>query len=492
MLRLLVVGVLELWLVKLSLKALGIDGFGLYNVVGGIVLVMNVINTAMSTTAYRYIAVEIGKKKGNPNEVFCLNFFIYVFLCAIFLVVAEPLGLYYVNNYLVVPEGMLEATRFVFHVSVFTTIISMLMIPYQGVLVAMENFKIKIVAEVIWTFIKIVGLLIMLRGGIHSIQVYSIIMLIAAIVRALINVIYTSLKYKDLVRLKIYRNRKLCKEMLLFNNYILMGASVSIYKSNGAAMILNFFYGTTINAAFAVANRVHLTINMFAENLNTAAIPQTMKSFGGGDEQRSETLVNYISKYSFYLLFVIVAPIYCQLPFILDIWLGTIPPYTLLFCRIIIIMNVLGGLGRGIPALVQATGEVKWFQIVGSLIQFLTLPIIILLYNTGFPPETMLIVFCVSSLIGSMTSLYLLYRIIQFDVKSFVKTSYLRALYVFLALFPLVFWFSKFNVSSVGSFLFSTIVIEIYLALSIWLFGLERKERSLVLNFVHKIIKKTK
>lgn len=489
-LRLVVVGILELWLVQLSLKALGVDGFGLYNVVGGIVLIMNVVNTSMATTTYRYIAVEIGKKeKGNPNEVFNLNIEIYVVLCALFLLLVEPIGLFYVNNYLNVADGMVGAARAVFHVSIITTIISILFIPYQGVLIAMENFKVKIIAEVFWASIKVLGVIMMIHGDVDSLLIYSIIMLIAVIVRALINIVYCLHKYRDVVRLKLYKNWKLCKEMLFFNNWILLGAGISIYKSNGTAIIMNYYFGTAINAAFAVANRVQTTIAMFSDNLNTAAVPQIMKSYGGGDMNRSETLVNYISKYSFFLMFFIAFPIYCQLPFILKLWLGEVPKYTLLFTQITIILNLIGGLGRGIPALVQATGKVKWFQIASALIQFSSLPIVLLLYNNGAPPEAMLVVFCVIGFIGAIAQLSLLRAIICFDVKSMVMTSYVRALVVLIALLPALYVANKFPVCTIGGLLMSSIIAELYLVVAIFLLGLENRERKHIINYSKTIWK---
>ena len=490
MLRLLVVGVLELWLVQLSLKVLGVDSYGLYTVVGGIVLIMNVINTSMTTTTYRYLAVEIGKKDGGDvNKIFNLNMEIYLILCTLFLLIAEPLGLYYVNNYLNVSPELLNDARMVFHISVITTILSILFIPYQGVLIAMENFTMKIVAEVMWALVKVGGVILMLYGNSKSLVLYSIIMLAAVLVRALINIIYGTNKYKSITKLKLYRDWKLCKEMLFFNNWILLGAAISVYRSNGTAIIINHYFGVAINAAFAVADRVQTSINMFSENLNTAAVPQIMKSYGGGDSRRSENLVNYISKYSFFLLFFIAFPLYCQLPYILELWLGEVPEYTLIFTQITIILNLLSGLGRGIPAMVQATGKVKWFQIVSAVIQFSSLPIVLVLYHFGSPPETMLIVFCVIGFFSSIAQLFLLKRIINFDVRAMVMTSYVRALVVLLALLPGLLAASKFPANSIVELLISTILAEVYLIIAIYLFGLENRERSLIYNYLKTLWK---
>lgn len=490
LIRLLVVGVFELWLVQLSLKALGIDGYGLYTVVGGIVLIMNVINTAMTTTTYRYLAVEIGKGSvGKPNEIFNLNIEIYVFLCVLFLVIAEPLGLLYVNNYLNVPNGMLSDARTVFHISIVTTIISMLFIPYQGTLIAMENFTVKIIAEVMWAAVKVVGVILMINGNSKSLILYAGIMLLSVVIRALINIVYCTKKYWAVCKLKIYKNWRMCKEMLLFNNWILLGAAVNVYKSNGTAIIMNHFFGTAINAAFAVADRVQISVNMFSENLNTAAVPQIMKSYSGGHVRRSENLVNYISKYSFFLLFAIAFPLYCQLPYILKLWLGKVPEYTLNFTRIAIILNLLSGLGKGIPALVQATGKVKWFQIVSAAIQFSSLPVVLVLYHFGSPPETILIVFCVCSFISAVAQLFLLRSIIKFDVKAMVMTSYVRAFIVLASLIPFIVLSTYYSANSVSGLIGLTIVSEFYLAISICFCGLEKRERKLIIEYTRKLWK---
>ena len=482
LLRLIVVGVLELWLVQLSLKALGVDSFGIYNVVGGVVLLFNLINTAMSTTSYRYIAVEIGKK-GNPNKMFCISMMIYAALCVGFLLLAETIGLFYINNYLVVAESMRPDAVFVFQLSILTAIISMLMIPYQGVLLAVENFKAKIVAEVAGAITKVLGVIWMINGDIDSLRIYSIIMLVAVVVRAIVNYLYCVNKYHDIIKIKIYRDWKLCKEMLFFNNWILLGTGVSAYKSNGIAIVINYFFGTTLNAAFAVANRIQTSIGMFAGNLNTAAIPQIMKNFGGGNLERTGNLVNYISKYSFFLMFAISLPLYCQLPYILELWLDVIPPYTLEFSQIVIVLCLFEGLGKGIPALVQATGKIKWFQICSSTIHLMGLPISFVLYMYGAPPSTILIILCCTTLFSALSDLILLRLVVKFDIRRFVMTSYVRALLVLVGIIPFIY---VSNIVAEKNFFFLiaiSIISELYLCVTIYFLGLETRERKLLWDY---------
>lgn len=314
-------------------------------------------------------------------------------------------------------------------------------------------------------------------------------MLFAAFVRASINIIYCSRNYLSIVKIKLYKNWRLCKEMLTFNNWILLGASISIYKSNGAAIIINYYFGTAINASYAIADRVLSSVNMFSENLNTAAVPQIMKSYGGGNMRYSEKLVNYISKYSFFLLFSIALPLYCQLPFVLKLWLGMVPEYTLSFTKLAIILCLLGGLGRGIPALIQATGKIKWFQIVSAVLNFSSLPIILFLYSGGSRPEAILSVFCVISALSTVAQLFLLRAIVRFDVKAMIMTSYIRAIIIFISLIPFVVISSFFPVHNFGGLLLFIALSELYLFFSIILLGLDSQERDMICLYAKKIWK---
>jgi len=222
---------------------------------------------------------------------------------------------------------------------------------------------------------------------------------------------------------------------------------------------------------------------MFAQNLGQAAIPQIIKSHSGGDDKRMTELVTYISKYSFFLILLPALPILIETEYLLKLWLGEIPEYTVIFTRLIIILGLLSSLYSGVPAAVQATGKIKWFQILTSTLLLLGLPIAYLLFKLGFQPYYIQIVYIGITVINTFVLLYLLKILIDFDVKYLLTKSYLKILYVVACLLPVVYAHSYFQAGLSRFLIFSSLSV-LWLITTIYLVGLEKVEKTAVINGV--------
>lgn len=288
--RLCIVSIISLISARFVLQALGASNYGLYNVVGGIVALLNVVNTAMITTTYRYIAYELGKgDNGNPNKVFNSSLVIHVMFGIIILIIGLSLGEWYVNNYLNVPVGSLSSALFVLRVSIFTTMVSTVLVPYQGLLVAFEKFYVSAVIDIIPQCMKLVAVFALCYAVGDKLRIYALIMMGYTLVSSALFLLYSYRYYYLTCRLKINKDWKLYREMFSFSGWILFGACSSVGKTQGSAIIINYFFGTIVNAAFAVANQVENFILMFSRMLNQAAVPQITKSFSSGKDKLSHS-----------------------------------------------------------------------------------------------------------------------------------------------------------------------------------------------------------
>lgn len=486
--RLCVVSIVSLISARFILQALGASDYGLYNVVGGIVNLLNVLNAAMITTTYRYTAFELGKT-GNVNQVFNISLRIHFSLALLIIVVGLGVGSWYVNNYLNIPENKLPDANFVLWVSTITASITTVLVPFQGLLTAYEKFNVIAVFDIFSQLLKFGLVIVLVHITVNKIRVYSLIMLLYFSIYALLFVWYSLKKYREEIRIKAYHAKELYKEMASFTGWVLVGAGASSGQVQGSAMIINYFFGTIANAAFAVANQVMNFVNMFAGNLGQAAVPQITKSFSGGDSDRSVNLACYISKYTFILMALVAFPLIIETDFILSIWLKEVPEGASIMCKLTLLNGLLCCLGAGTPALIQATGKLRPFQIFISIMSLSCLPVAIVAYHCGGPVYSILIIYCVSSAIIAIGRLILLKRVIDFDIKKFIRISYLRLLYITIPLVVFYIFYNPENYSLTGHIwgLFTGIF---FFFIIVGILGLDKKEYSMIQSYIKKITSK--
>ena len=484
--RLCIVSVISLLSARFVLQSLGASDYGLYNVVGGIVVLLNVVNTAMVTTSYRYIAFELGKgEKGNPNIVFNSSLAIHVVFGLLILLVGLPVGEWYVSNYLNVPAESISDAHFVLRVSVFTTMVSTMLVPYQGLLVAFEKFYVSAVIDILTQSLKLAAIFVLVYYVGNRLRVYSLIMMGYVLVSSALFLIYSYRHHRATCRLRVNTDIKLYKEMFSFTGWILFGACSSIGKTQGSAMIINYFFGTVVNAAFAVANQVENFILMFSRMLNQSAVPQITKNFSGGNKDRSVKLASYISKYTYILMTLVAFPVIMEMDYILTVWLKEVPEGSTEFCQLMILGGLIGCMGEGIPALTQASGKIKYFQLILSSISLMGLPIAFVFYKyTIVPPYTILVVYLGISLLCAGIRLILLKRILNINIRYFITTSYSRMLYISI---PLVITYLLYDSSSftTGQHLFALLCLELFLVIDIVILGIDKNEWKVINNEIN-------
>ena len=486
--RLLLTSVIGLFSSRFVIRSLGASDFGLYSVVGSVVVMMAFLNGTLTTMSYRYIAYEMGKgEKAGVNRVFNISLVIILCLALFVLLLTETAGVYYVNNFLNVAPGKLSDALFVLRFSTYAIVFSIVSIPYQGLVTAQEKFAVQATIEIIRSvLVFLVALAIVYYMG-NRIRLYALLIAIVNIVPALLFFTYCKRKYSEIVKWHFQRGKNKYKEMVSFSGWVLIGGAASIGQTAGSALIINAFFGTVLNATFGIANQVKSIVLMFARNLAQAAIPQITKSFSSGNTKRTINLAAYISKYICFLMLVPALPILLETDFLLTLWLGDIPPYTVIFCQLMIINALIGGLGGGLPAVIQATGKIKYFQIILSTTSLLSLPIAYLLFKAGYPPPSILVAFISTAVINVVVWQILLKKIIDFNVSFFLKTAYLKILYVSVLIMPL-FFIRDFFPAGFSRLIFFSLFAMGWLSAAIYFVGIESKERAMMGQILKNLI----
>jgi O-antigen/teichoic acid export membrane protein len=483
--RMFVTMIIALLSSRLILEYLGAEDYGIYNIVGGVVGMMGLLNTVLISTSNRYISIEIGKgDKGNVNNVFSASLIIHILLIILTVLLAETFGLYYMNNFLNVPPEKLNDALFIFHFSLISISFSVFSVPYLALMTAYEDFGFQAKVNILQSFLTLGVSFLISIDGFNRLRFYSVMLCLIFIIISIVNVLHVKYKYKHIEPF-ITKDKTLFKSMGAFSSWMAIGTISYVARNQGSSLILNSFFGAVINAAFAISLMVNAQINQFSQNVNSAFIPQITKCYGSGEIEKSKSLSMQSCKYSFFMTFVIAFPVFLELDYIFMHWLKNPPEYTVLFCKLMIIESLLINLNLGIGTFVFASGKVKFYQIFTNTISILNLPISYFLFKAGFPP-TAIIFGSISTVFLMMVFRHILIsRLFKFELNEFIKNVYSPVLLVVLPL--LLFLTIPINIDD--SFVNVFIIISsafILSIISVWIFGLNKKEKHNLVKLINK------
>jgi len=485
--RLIFVSILGLLSSRFILQALGASDFGLYNVVGGVVTMMAFLNIVMVSTTYRFIAFEIGRGElDNVVKVFNISMVIHIALAILVVILASTFGVFYIQNYLRVDVGKLDDALFVFFFSILGTVISIITIPFLGLLNAKEKFAITAPVEIIRSLVNLGLILLVMHYAGNRLRLYAILVAVITAFPPALYYIYCRFHFKTIVRWNFQKDKSKYREMIGFSGWIMIGAGASIGENQGSALIINSFFGTILNAGFGIASQVNNIVKMFSQSLNQAVIPQITKSYSSGSTDRTLQLVIYASKYSFFLMLLPAIPILLETDFILKIWLSNVPVFTKIFIQIMLINALIATMSAGIPSAVQATGKIKYFQIVLSSITLFGLPVAYIGFKFGFPAYSILLVYTFTAVLTFIIQNFMLKRIIDFNVELYLKKSFSKMIYVLVSVLPL-FVIRDFFVVGIFRFIGISILSLIWLCFGIYYLGTEQHEKDIVTEYINKI-----
>lgn len=473
------------------LLALGIDDYGIYSVIGGLVIMMNLLGTSMIATTNRFIAVEIGKgENGNPNRIYNTLFVVHILLGLLLLLIGETLGVYYVNNYLNVDILKIEDALFVLHVSMIVTTVNVISVPAQGLIIAREKFIYTAILEILNLLLKLTFIIGLIHYGGNKLRAYSLIMAMYSLILSCGYNAYCLKNERDILKWNFNINRRDCKEIFLFSFWMLIGTLAFVGRFQGAAMIINIFFGTVLNAAFGIATQVNEYASMFVKNLTQATNPQIMKSGGAGDNERAMNLVYTISRYSFLVMLLLVVPLILNIEIVLKIWLKEPPVMTNEFIILLLINGLIVCLNAGFDARIQTTGKVRINQIGYTIINILLLPSMWIVYKMGLPPYVCVIIMIFLSLLTILFQCVVLKNLTDFQYSEYLnKTLKPTILSVIIIILPLLC--IRCIITDVGVIRLAYFVLcLLWSCFCIYKFGINKYEKIIITSVVwNKIFK---
>ena len=429
--RMLFMMFLGLFTSRIVLEALGENDYGIYNVVGGVVIMFSVISSALNSAISRYITFEIGKEAGvtRLNSVYSTAVMIQLLISFIVVVLAEPIGLWFIENEMTIPADRISAAKIVLQFSLLSFVINLMSVPQMALITAHEQMSVYAYIGILDGLLRF-GTALMVRGcSSDKLVLYSALMAGSVLIVRVAYLVYCRLSFSH-CRFRFITDRSLLKEMFSFAGWGFIGTISGVLRDQGGNILVNIFSNPGVNAARAVAFQLNGAVQNFVTNFMTAVNPQITKSYASGDHGYMFSLLRKSSRMSFYLLFVISLPVLFNTEFVLQLWLKEVPEYTAVFVKLFIVLALCECISYPLVTAMLATGNIRNYQIVVGGLQLLNLPVSYALLKIGYPPEvTVVVAICISQ-ICLAARLVMLRRMIGLSVREFLYRVYFNVLKV--------------------------------------------------------------
>ncbi|EPH13399.1 hypothetical protein HMPREF9713_00728 [Myroides odoratimimus CCUG 12700] len=475
---------------RIILNVLGVEDYGVYNVVGGVVTMFAFFNSAMSNATQRFLSYEIGKGDFEKlRKIFNASQLIHIGIALLIGILAETIGLWFVKKYLVIPIERMEAAVWVYHFSVFAFIITVIQVPYNAIIIARERMNAFAYISVLEVFLKLIIVFMLTWLDFDKLKLYGVLYFVITLSIGIIYRVFTRVNFKE-TEFELIKDKELYSTLIYYSGWNLFGNIAGIAKVQGINILLNIFFGPIVNAARGIASQVQGAVNSFVVNFQIAVNPQIIKSYASGDQGYMTLLVIRSSKLSFYLLFLLSFPIIIEVEQILKLWLKVVPEYAPIFTNLVLVVVLIDCFSGPLMTAAQATGRIKVYQIVVGTLQFLILPLSYWFLVKGYSPEVAMYINIIISIIALFFRVCFLKYLLDFPVLEFIRDVVIKCALVVLVSVSLPL-FLKYNLNvTFINLLLVILTTFIWTILVIYLIGLNKVEKEFLLSIVKKKYKK--
>lgn len=486
--RMLLTIVVSLYTSRVILNALGVEDYGIYNVVGGVVAMFNILSGSLSSAISRFITFELGKNDLEKLKVvFSSSVTIQIILSVAITIIAEIAGIWFINEKMNIAADRLIAANWVFHFSILTFAVNLISVPYNAAIVAHEKMSAFAYISILETAGKLLIAYLTIISPIDKLIFYSLLMLLVALLVRFSYTYYCKRNFEECSYHFIW-DKKLIKQMFGFAGWNFIGSSSAVLRDQGGNILLNLFFGATVNAARGIAYQVFTAIYSFATNFMTALNPQITKSYAAGNYDYMMNLVFKGSRFASYLLFMMSLPVLVNTGFILNLWLETVPEKTEIFVQLILIFALSEVICGPLLTATLATGNIRNYQLVVGGIKLLCLPVTYVLFFYNCDAESLFIVSIIISQLSLVSRLCMLKKIIKFfSIRRFLKEVYLNILAVFVISAIIPVYATSILDENLISFLILSLASVISSAVTVYFIGCNKAERIYILDKINSI-----
>lgn len=482
---------ISLYTSRVMLKVLGVEDLGIYNVVGGVIAMLGFLSSSLSTATSRFITFELGCGDFDKlRRVFRSAVTVYYLLAIFIFIFGETIGLWFVTNKMVIPDDRMNAALWVYQCSVFTSIIAILSYPYNALIIAHERMSPFAYISIYEALAKLAVTIAIIWTPFDKLSSYAILILCVQVSVRMIYALYCNRNFEE-TSAKWLWDKNISKEMFSFAGWTVTGCLAYVGYTQGLNILLNLFFGPVVNAARAISVQVQNAVYQLVNNFQTAVNPQIIKSYSQGDLIYMHGLIINCSKFSFFILLLFGLPIFINTNYVLRLWLGEVPDYTIWFIRIMLLVGLNNSLARPTVTAIHSTGCIKKFQIIESVCLLTVLPAAYIgLRFFYINPYMVFIVYFFIEIITQFVRVIIVYPKIKLSVSIYMTEILYPIFKVCSPIILLIYVFSDYKPYSLPMFILHTLITMALTALLIYLFGLKSSEKKSLRSKVNNIIQK--
>ncbi len=482
--RMAVMILVTLYTSRVVLSTLGIIDYGIYNLVGSVVISLAFVQNSLMSSTQRYLSFYLGRNDAvETNKVFNTSLLIHLAFVVLIIILLETVGLWILNNILNIPQERMLAANIAYQLSLFTFAINFLRIPYNAAIIAEEKMSIFAIYSIVEAILKLLIVFLLTIWQMDRLVLYCILFAAVTFLINVMYVIYCMVRFKEVCRLTFHFYKPMTKDMLGFSGWTLVGGLTGVATREGPGYFMNYFMGVHMNAAMGIAKQVGNAVYSFASSFQTAFNPQIVKLYSSDKKEELYSLVFRSSKISFALIFIMTLPITLCAPTIFKLWLVDVPDYSISFSILLLFSQLIASLGSPLWMLAHAAGNIKVYQLVISIINLLILPSSYVILILGYEPYWILALIVVLNVLILVFRIGYLHKRINFPEKDFYLRVILNSLIVALiaTIIPLIL---RHMLSGLGGDIVVIIIAILSVALSFYFIGLEKSEKALVVYWI--------
>lgn len=479
-----IVLVVQLFVTRLILKALGADDFGIYSVVGSVVLLFSFFNTAMSTASQRFITYELGTgDRISTSKVFSASLVVQISVAVFLLLLIEGVGYWMLNYKLNIPPERLTAANIAFQFSMLTFCISVIRVPFEATVIAHEKLTFFAYTGILEVLLRLGQAYILLYTVLDRLILYAALLAVIALTLFLIYIVYCRRRLKT-CDFTFVKDKNLYKKLFSYTGWSLLGSGTNVLTQQGFVFLINIFFGVVVNAAMGIANQVNAAIAGFTGSFLTSYRPQIVKYYSKNDIDHVNWLISMTSKMSFALMIIPVVILIFNMPFVLSLWLVEVPNYAVEFCRIILICTIIDAVTGSYNAAIMASNQIRNYQVAISCSFVLDLILSYFLIKIGVLPYLVLISRIMTrGIINMIIGLLFIKNLLSFDVRCYLKSVLLPMLLIVCLFFPVLYFLNKYPDGGLRFFVSSLVIVAVC-STSIYFVLFSGEERKYAFNMI--------
>lgn len=486
--RMIIMMLVTLYTSRVILQSLGVEDFGIYNVVGGIIAMFGFVTNTLSTSSQRFITFELGKgKHGNPNKVFSTCFILHFMLALAIAIIAEPIGMWFIQHKLMIPAERLDAAMWVFQITIVSMFLTFLAIPYNALIVAHERMNVYALISVVDAFLKLAIAFAVAYYPQDKLIFYGVLLLCIQITNVLFYYLYCNRSFVE-SKIRLIWDKVLIKEIGKFASWSIFGNVAYITYTQGLNLLLGTFFMPAVNAARGIAIQVQSAVNNFVSSFQTAINPQITKSYASGHTDEMLSLVFRSSRFSYFLLIIVTIPLLLESETILKLWLHTVPDDTVTFMRIILLTTWINSLANPLIISVKATGNVRKYESTVGILMMAILPVSYVFLKLGFPAVTVFVVHLSVECLAMVCRILITRQLIHFSLRKYFSDVVCRISIVTAVVVVLPIVLNTQLEQTISRFLIVSSASVICTIVAIIVFGLTKGERLFFTNKAKQVL----